>query len=357
MTDETLDRLVRSADPHDPEAVRDLRGADQALMEEIMSTPPVTSITNRRRKRFAAVGLAAATVLAVAISVPTLLKDSDTKPGNGGRTVQVGGGTDQIAYSAAAVEVAKDNPRLLIDEPGWKATTVYGFAKDSGTINFAKGDRQVEMNWYPADSFRSYFDDRTEVGKRTSITIDGQQGSRVSYSDNDIAVMLEPEGPTFVEIRTGGGFADTADVLQLFGKIKHVSVETWLAALPAEIVTPGKVAKVADEILADVPRPPGFDESKLESLGVNSRYHVGAELIDRVVCGWLAEWQRADEARDLTAERRAVKALKSAHGWKILTDMEATGGYSEGPWQIADQAQVGMDPGRFDEMFTCFEEK
>lgn len=355
MTDETLDRLVRDADPHDPDAVRDLRGADHSLLEEIMSTPTVSSIWKRGRRTFAVTGLVAATALAVAISVPTLLKDTGTKPGDPGRTVQVDGGTDRIAYSAAAVEVAENNPRLLIDEPGWKATTVYGFAKDSGTINFTKGDRQVEMNWYPADSYQGYFDDRTEVSKRTAITIDGQSGSRVTYAANDIAAMLEPEGPTFVEIRTAGGFKGTADVLQLFGRIKHVSVATWLAALPVEIVTPGKIAKVADEILADVPTPPGFDRNSLTKLGVNDRYQFSAEAVTRVVCGWLDEWQRADKAGDLAAEKRVVAALAGARGWKVLDEMQKTGDYSPGVWDLADRVRAGDNPQTYQENFQCEE--
>ena len=355
MTDETLDRLVRDADPHDADAVRHLRGADQALMEEIMSSPTATSITSRRRRRVAAISFVAATTLAVAISVPSLLRDTGTGPADSGRTVQVGGGTDQITYSAAAVEVAKNNPRLLIDEPGWKATTVYGFAKDSGTINFTKGDREVEMNWYPADSYQSYFDDRDEVSAREPITIDGQMGSRVSYSDTDIAAMLEPEGPTFVEIRTGGGFAGTDEVLQLFGRIKHVSVATWLAALPVDIVTPGKIAKVADEILADVSTPPGFDRDSLTKLGVNDRYQFSAETMSRVVCGWLGEWQRADEAGDRAAEKRVVSALAGAHGWTALDEMQKTGEYSVGVWELADRVKVGDNPRTYQENFGCAE--
>ncbi|KRC64919.1 hypothetical protein ASE12_09185 [Aeromicrobium sp. Root236] len=354
MTDDTLDRLVRDADPHDPDAVRDLRGAGQVLLEEIMSTTPVTSITKRRRTRVAAIGLAAAAVLAVAVSVPALLTDSDTAPGRDGQTVHVGTGTDRIAYSAAAVEVARNNPRLLIGEPGWKATTVYGFAKDSGTIVFSKGDREVEMNWYPASRYQSYYDDRSEISKRTPITIDGQKGSRVSYSDTDIAAMLEPKGPTFVEIRTGGpGFTSTAEVLKLFGSLEHVTVNSWLAALPVEIVTPGKIAKVADEILADVPLPPGFDKAGLAKLGVNDRYQFSAETVSLVVCGWLDVWQRADAKGDTATAQRVVAALSTARDWKVLDEMQKTGEYSPGVWDLADKVKVGDDPRTYQKNFQC----
>jgi hypothetical protein len=36
----------------------------------------------------------------------------------------------RMVYSAAAIEAAEKNARLLIDDPRWKATTVYEFAND-----------------------------------------------------------------------------------------------------------------------------------------------------------------------------------------------------------------------------------
>lgn len=356
MTDHDIDRLVQGADPHAPANGRDLHSAANELLDEILDSGSSIAAPTRWRRRPAALALAAAAALVVAVSVPALRGDSDPRPIAGGQTVQVGDGSDTIVYTAAAIEVAKNNSRLLIDEPGWKATTVYGFAKDSGTINFQKGDREVEMNWYPADAYDTYYEDRDEVSDREPITIDGQQGSRVSYSDTDIAAMVEPEGKTFVEIRTNGGFKDTADVLATFAKVKHVDIDTWLAALPPEIVTPGKIDEVADEILADIPLPPGFDREKLAALGVNDRYQFGAETVSMVVCDWLQEWQRADRAGDTGAQTRAVAALAGARGWRILDEMQETGDYSPGVWDLADRVEVGGDPRRFQESLGCVPE-
>ncbi|MET1038115.1 MAG: hypothetical protein ABW075_07555 [Aeromicrobium sp.] len=273
-------------------------------------------------------------------------------PDGRGRGVQVGDGNDTIAYTAAAVEVAESNPRLLIDEPGWHATTVYGFTKDEGTIAFTNGDREIEMNWYPAASYDGYYEDRTEVSDREPITIDGQPGSRVVYETGDVAAMLEPDEDAFVEIRSAG-FDSTTDVLATFATMKHVSVDTWLAALPPEVAVAGEAEKVAEELLGDVPAPPGFTTAGFESMGVNSRYYVGVELIDRVECGWLKEWERADAAGEVEAVERAVTALRSARGWDVLAEMHETGEYSEGPWQIAAEATVEGGPGRHLEMFGC----
>jgi hypothetical protein len=252
--------------------------------------------------------------------------------------------------------VAKSNPRLLIGEPGWKASRVDGFADDVGRIEFTKGKRSIEMNWYSADDYQGYFDDRSEVSERSPITIDGTPGSRVSYSATDIAAMLEPEGSTFAEIRASG-FAGTSEVLETFATIKHVDVETWLAALPPDVVVPAETAKVIDEILADVPVPPGFDHEAVADLGVNSRYYVGAAVIDEVVCGWLDRWHAADDVGDVDDERTAVQALKSARKWKILDEMSVLKdiGYSEWPWSLADEVEVGQDPMKYLKQFSCLD--
>lgn len=353
MTDEQIDRSVRAADPYAQVADADFGRAERALLEEILTAAPGSEHDLGRRRawrRPVAGALVAAAALAVAISVPALR--DEPAPGGNGHTVQVGGGSGQVVYAAAAIEVAEDNPRLLIDEPGWKATTVYDFAKDSGTIVFKKGRLDIEMNWYPADRYQDYYDDRTEVSKRDAITIDGQPGSRVSYGPTEIAAMLEPEGPTFVEIRAAR-FEDADDILATFAKIKHVDVDTWLAALPAEIVTPGKVAEVADEILADIPLAPGFDKGALTELGVNDRYQFGAEAVSLVVCSWLDEWLRAVQAVDAAAEQRVVRALGSARSWSVLDEMQKTGEYSPGVWELADKVNVADDPRKYQENFQC----
>lgn len=257
--------------------------------------------------------------------------------------------------TAAAIKVAENNPRLLIGEPGWKAATVYGFEKDSGTIAFRKGDRELEMNWYPADSYDGYYEDRLDVGKPAPVTLGDQSGLLFRYSATDVEALLATDGPTFVMIRTNAGFVDEADARRVLGTVERVSVETWLAAMPPEVVVPGKAAEIADEILSDIPTPPGFDRAALVDGGVNSRYHFGAKIVDEVVCGWLTDWQLAASSGDRAEAQRAVEALRTARTWKILTEMEADGDYSEALWEIvADKVTVSDDPATYLESFgTC----
>ena len=142
-----------------------------------------------------------------------------------------------VVFPPGALQAAEDNPRLLIDEPGWKATHVYGFAEQAGTIAFDNGGRQLEMNWYPADQYDGYYKDRLEVSAPEPVEVDGRPGDVFTYSAGDFAVMLRPRDGAFVELRTGGGGWTRAEFDRVLGRIAHVDVQTWLAALPAQIVT------------------------------------------------------------------------------------------------------------------------
>jgi hypothetical protein len=354
MTDEHLDRLVRDADPYRPDVLERLDGADQALLDQI------TTVRVRRTGWRRTTGaLVAASVLVGALTVSAVLRDKPAQPpvaptaaaaspGERGTTL---GGTP-VVYSAAVLKAAEDNPRLLIDQPGWKATTVYGFAEDSGTIAFDHGDRQLEMNWYPDEQYQGYYTDRLEVSAPEKVQVAGSEAALFRYSDSDFAAMLRPRGKAFVELRTGGSWTRSQfdKVLQ---DIVRADVRTWLAALPETIVTPDRVADQAAKILAGVPLPPGFDAGALQKLGTNDPYQFGAEVTARVGCGWIAAWLQAENTGDQAALRRAADALRSSHGWQVLIAMKDDGGWSDVFWEVADDTAAGHPPGGYVDALGC----
>ena len=338
MTDEQLDQMVRDADPSRPEVIQHLDGAEQTLLEEIMSVSPDRRAFYRRT----AGALVAAALLTGVLAASTVFRDRPDDPGAAAPAAPTAPavlGDQPIVYSAAMIKAAEDNPRLLIDQPGWKVTTVYGFAEKTGTIGFANGGRDVEMNWYPAEQHEDYYKDRLGVSKPVPVEVDGQRGDRFRYSDNDFAVMLRPRDGAFVELRASGMALAAFD--KVLASVKHVDVKTWLAALPESIVTPGRVDSAAAKILADVPLPPGFDVGALATVGTNDPYQFGAQVTGRVGCAWIAEWIRADQAGDAAARGKAADALRSSHKWKVLQDMKDDGGWSEVFWEIADGVAAG----------------
>ncbi|MFG3556448.1 hypothetical protein ACGGAQ_18895 [Micromonospora sp. NPDC047557] len=358
MTDEQLDQMVRDADPYRPDVVRHLDGVAPNLLEEIMSVPTLDRVAEpperRRRARRGVVrslvgaGVAAAAlvgVLAVSITGPD-------QPGGRGASPTTSEGTRAVSYSAVALKAAEQNPRLLIDQPGWKATTVHGFAEKQGEIAFSNGGRQLQMNWYPADRYDDYHKDRLWVSKPEAVKVDGRQGDLFRYSASDYAVMLVPRDGSFVELRSGGATRSEFD--RILADVVHVDVPTWLAALPAEIVTPQRVDERAAKVLADVPLPPGFDTATLNDLSINDPYQFGVRVTRRVGCGWIAEWLRAKEAGDEAALKRAADALRSSHNWKVLHQMNDKGDWPEAFWETADTVAAGNTPrGGYGQTLGC----
>jgi hypothetical protein len=359
MTDEHLDRMVRDADPYRPEVVRHLDGSALNLLEEIMSVPILEPATEpeppglRPRSRrdlvrgLAGVGVAAALLAGVlAVSV---LRDQADRPVTSPGTSDPGG---PVVYPAMVLKAAEENPRLLIDEPGWKVTTVYGFAEEEGTIAFRNGARELEMNWYPSGRYDVYREDRLRKSRPEPVKVDGWPADLFRYSAGDFAVMLRPRDGSFVELRTGGTWT-RGDVDQVLAHVIRVDARTWLAALPAEIVTPQRVDERAVEVLADVPLPPGFDTATLNDLGTNDAYQFGAQVTGRVGCGWIAEWLRAKKAGDDAAVQRAADALRSSHRWAVLKRMDDSGDWPEVFWTIADEVAAGDLPAGYRTALGC----
>ncbi len=77
----------------------------------------------------------------------------------------------------------------------------------------------------------------------------------------DFTTLLPPKGPNFLEIRADVGSEQA--YRDLIAKLHAVDVNTWLDALPDSFVLPSERSAVVDEMLADIPVPPGFDREQL----------------------------------------------------------------------------------------------
>ncbi|WP_341720062.1 hypothetical protein QQG74_10295 [Micromonospora sp. FIMYZ51] len=356
MSDEQLDRMVRDADPYRPGAIRHLDEAAQDLLEEIMSVPTPSSaeapVRRLRPRRAVLNGLAgasvAATLLAGVLVVSTMRGQSEEPavPPTAAETM------DPEAYSAMVLKAAEENPRLLIEQPGWTVTSAYGFAEKEGSMTFSNGGRELEITWYPASQHDSYYRDRLGVSAPEEVKIDGWPADLFRYSDSDFAAMLRPREGSFVEFRTGGAWT-RSEFDRVLADVVRVDTRTWLAALPAGIVTPERVNEQAAKILADVPLPPGFDATTLLGLGVNDAYQFGARVTSRVGCAWIAEWLRAKEAGDDAARQRAADAMRSSHNWKVLHEMNEEGDWPEVFWEVADEVAAGKTPAGYTGSLGC----
>ncbi|MET8121518.1 hypothetical protein [Micromonospora sp. NPDC005189] len=357
MTEEQLDRLVREADPARLDVMGNLGGVKQTLLEEIMAEstlrrfverPQQRSWAGRQARRFAGAATAAA-VLASVLSVSVLVREPEEF---GEAAAPAVSASAPVVYSPVAMRAAEKNPRLLINQPGWKATTVYGFAQESGTIAFRRGERELEMNWYPADTYAVRYADRLSISRPETVEVDGWPGDLFRYSARDFAVILRPRDGVFVEMRTGDNWS-RKEFDRVLAAVVRVDARTWLGALPPEIVVPDRVQARAAEVLADVPLPPGFDVAALGDVGINDSYQFGAAVTSRVGCAWIAEWQRARASGDDAAVRRAADAMRSSHGWRVLHQMNEPGDWPEVFWEYADKIAAGTVPAGYRQGLGC----
>jgi hypothetical protein len=295
-------------------------------------TPDITERRTVPRRSGLAVVAAVVVIAAVATAVPF-------------RGSRAAGPTTPAPSSpapSAAVRAAMAGPWLLIDQPGWVIADVYGFSGADGSITFRQGERAVEMNWYAAEYYDSYYADRLPLSRPEPVKVDGWAGNLFRYSAHDFAVMLKPRDGAFVELRADGDL--TRRTLDgILADTVLVDERTWLAAIPQDIVTPGRVEESAKKVLADVPLPPGFDISALDIDGTNAPYFFGVIVIGHVGCAWITEWLRAKETGDDAALDRAEAALKNSHRWKVLREMARDGDWPHSFWQVTDGV-IDNDP-------------
>ncbi|MDA0168903.1 hypothetical protein OJ998_07390 [Solirubrobacter taibaiensis] len=279
----SLDDLVRRADPIRDEAL-DLDDACEALRDEIVARPVVARTRPPRRRRWLVPPAVAAVASAVALVV-------FFAPGDGGT---------ERAWAAPLVKVAESVPRLLVGD--WQVTRADEFAVGQGEMDFADGARTVQLSWRKGG----------DPIQKDGIIGWEQQG-----------YALELRGEAAAEARA---------------ELRAVSIDEWLGAMPPSVVRPAESGKAVDQMLRDLPLPPGFDRSELDTGGLpRDRYQLGARVVGAVACGWIETWIEG-EAKP---RAEAVAALKTAQNWAVLKEMQAEGDFDMVVFQYADAIAAG----------------
>lgn len=289
-----------------------------------------------RSRRLSLRPAALAVGLAVAIAVALLVAGAFS-----------GGGTHPT-YAAAAIEVAEANPRLLVTAPGWKVTDAGEFEAQEGQTTFGDGRRTLELHWYPARLYRHTLRDRAQVSPSRRSRLLGRTATTVEYGHRgDYATMIAPIGAVFVEVR--GRLGSRAAYEKVLHSLRAVGVDTWLAAMPASVVSPGARAHTVAAMLRGVPYPPGFDPSRLENeTAVLNHYDLGVRVADAIACGWVESWLAAQASGDGVAARDAVAAMASSHHWPLLLQMEREErlSWAHNIWHFAGELRRGhLDQG------------
>jgi hypothetical protein len=325
-----------------------LAGARAVLLEEIMSTPTLvrtrTPQAHRRVRRAIASLGAAAAVAAVITGTFVVTNDARTTP------------KQALRYPAAAIAAAESNPRLALDMPGWKITEVAGFAKTTGSVTYSDGPLSIELTWYDASDYASFYDERTIESAEPVRAIDvaGREGILVTFRPGeDFEVVLEPEGDSFVGLRAQAAWNGMEQFKDVLSHVQVVTVDEWLARMPASVVSPVNAAAAVEGGLDGVPLAPGTTvEDYARLVGVNQTDSFYNRLAGEVACAWIEAWGKAHSARDDQAADAAISALEGAETWPVVKDMGA--GYFTGSvdWVLTD-LRAGRLPPKDNDLFGC----
>jgi hypothetical protein len=241
-----------------------------------------------------------------------------------------------VAWAAPVLAAAKSSPRLLVGADGWKVARADELGLDYGEMTFVAGTRVLDLHWQAANAQAELSKDRAASADLVqTIDVSGHQATLFRYAGTTDYTTIWGLGDQVIEAR--GEFAAKADYLAVLRSLHQVDVDTWLDAMPASVVRPSGRAAAVDEMLADMPKPPGFDATALrQGVAVKDHYQLGAAVSGSVACGWIEHWVSATQAGDAAAARQAVDAMATSHHWAILQDMKATGDYPIVVWQLAD---------------------
>ncbi|NEE03005.1 hypothetical protein [Phytoactinopolyspora halotolerans] len=312
-----------------------LQQAEADLMEEIMSTPVLETVPAAgpsghppRRwvtgRRLAAVAGIAAVATAAMFAVQT---------GSDGGSVWANG----------ARKVAESVPRLVVDDPDWRISDAEQFTSDEGYMTVSDGIDDLRVEWNSAWDYGEIVDHyRNGEGNETSLTVVGHEALVFAYPDSADILAVWQQGGHVVKVAAYGltdadgrlAHGEFEDVLATF---TQVDIETWLDAMPGDVVQPDEIESAVAEMLSDIPVPEGFEPTDLaDSVGVRDQYHLGADVTGAVTCSWIDHWVEGTKRGDDTAVEAAESALASSHDWSILQTMAPEGGFPDAIWEYAD---------------------
>lgn len=322
--------------PITDEQVRDLplREGRHALLGELLrAEPPTRRVPSawRTPRRTALVGLAAASTVALIGLGPLLLGD--------------GGPGEQPDRSSGAAALGTgtyaDGDWVVASDPAWELTYVRDDGDGRELTYEVPGGVQVEVHQRPVSFYDTYRGDRADVSPPTALSLLGSPAERFDYSADDHAVIAEPVGSFFLEVRVTGVAAP--DVPAVLGVLRPVAEGALLAYLPDDVVLAPDQPTALDAVFATVVLPPGLDRTAavaaamadLDGATVASTYTLGVAVVDTLVCGWVAD---AGAGGDAAA---AATALSDAGSAPFAQAMDSEGEYTS----VLDEAALGLGRG------------
>jgi hypothetical protein len=374
MNTRELKTALTAADPVDRGWLDrlDLEALEAELLADVDDErpPPAQSGTAtprwRRPRRLA---LALGTALAAAVAVLLVLS---------------GGGTDRSAraYGAELVRFAEATPLLLLEGPGWRVENVYEYGGGEGTMEFLTGkplpdevarvkgnvetgqhvtgllpaavrQRKVDLRWsrgnleetlaYAHKAYHPHGRHWTEAPVlETTAQVDTRAEVYVNQGgpgDRQMVALWAEDGYV-LEMRAA--VPDLAAMEERLDWLTRVDSQTWLDAMPANVVKAADHDATVREMLKGIPVPDTFTPSRIPDEGLTTdRGQVAGVVTGTVACLWFRQWGQARRTGDTAQKVEAERAMATSKHWPILREISEDGAYPLMIWQLAEAMPSG----------------
>jgi hypothetical protein len=356
MNTRELGIALTSADPVDKERLArlDLEAMEADLLADLDAgfPPPSGEAAGRPRHRTRRLVLAAGAVAAAAVVALVLV-------------LSAGSGGGSRAYGAELVRFAESTPLLLLDHEGWRVANVseektqrgndgqmefltgkavtYPSALITGTVRTgerisrlapaAVRQRKVELRWSDGESLAEaielqrgglhghgkHFTRLPVLG--TTAFVDERAEAFLNQGgpgDREM-VAIWSEGSTLLTLRAAvpslAAFEERLDWLT------KVDSQTWLEAMPAQVVKAADIEGTVRDALKGVPLPKTFAYSRVPDEGLTTDHQeIVSKATGTVACLWLRQWGQARREGDEAAAAEAEKALSGVKNWHAFRE-------------------------------------
>jgi hypothetical protein len=209
---------------------------------------------------------------------------------------------------------------------------------------FSDGDHSVQLNWYRADLYKMYVEDRSQTFAASASSMFGRPAVILSQNGRPSEILAQVDGKHMIDVALFGSDESTFSLAK--SKLQVVGAEQWLDALPDSVFSGDRRNLAIDEMLTGLPVPPGFDIAALKAQGfVSDRYNLEVAVAGDVGCAWFDQWLDARKSGDTTAADHASQTLRASRNWPVLQEMSADGAYPQVFWDYADATENGKLPG------------
>jgi hypothetical protein len=338
----------------------DLRAMEADLLAELgeRAAPSRLSSESLRRRRIRRIAPAVVAVVLAAIAAAVILAGGVSRPAS-------------PAYGAELVRFAESTPLLLLDGPGWRVVNVYeaGYgpylpreSQGSGSMQFVIGkpipdetiritddeklglrvtgmlpagvrQRKVELSWRSDDSQRPWMVRHpvrlpvldttalvnTHAGRIVSINRDGKQVIEPGKPGDRQMIATWSEDGYVLEMRAD--VPDLAGLAERLSWLERVDSETWLDAMPPNVVKAADHDAVVRELLKGIRLPSSFSPSQVPDEGLTTgRDQVANSVLTTVSCLWFRQWGEARRRGDRAAAIEAERAIETAPRWPLARE-------------------------------------